>query len=161
MSCANLKKPNGKLLIFFLGTALLAGAIGSLLGGNMRLDTMNTPPLTPPAILFPIVWTILYLLMGTAAYLVAASEDLDRTVSLRVYFLQLAVNALWPLFFFRLQWLLFAFFWLLLLIALITLTMAGFRRICSASYWMMVPYLLWCLFASYLNLGLYLLAPSY
>lgn len=95
--------------------------------------------------------------MGIAAYLVWSSGDLDRGASLRMYILQLLVNVLWPLFFFRLQWRLFAFFWLLLLLAALSLTMAGFRYIRKSAYWLLVPYFLWVLFAGYLNLGIYLL----
>ena len=85
------------------------------------------------------------------------SRDFGHQVLARTYFLQLLVNILWPLFFFRLQWRLFAFFWLLLLLALLSLTMAGFRYIRKSSYWLLVPYFLWVLFAGYLNLGNYLL----
>ena len=63
-----------------------------------------------------------------------------------MYLLQLLVNVLWPVFFFRLEWRLFSFFWLLLLIALVTLTMTGFKYIRPAAYYLMLPYLLWCLF---------------
>lgn len=125
--------------------------------GFKSFEALQKPPLTPPAAVFPIVWSALYLLMGIAAYLVWSSGDLDRGASLRMYFLQLLVNILWPLFFFRLQWRLFAFFWLLLLLALLSLTMAGFRYIRKSAYWLLVPYFLWVLFAGYLNLGIYLL----
>lgn len=149
-----------KAALFFIGFTLLLGALGGLLGGASgfkSFEVLQKPPLTPPAAVFPIVWSALYLLMGIAAYLVWSSGDLDRGASLRMYFLQLLVNILWPLFFFRLQWRLFAFFWLLLLLALLSLTMAGFRYIRKSSYWLLVPYFLWVLFAGYLNLGIYLL----
>ena len=149
-----------KAALFFIGFTLLLGALGGLLGGASgfkSFEALQKPPLTPPAAVFPIVWSALYLLMGIAAYLVWSSGDLDRGASLRMYFLQLLVNILWPLFFFRLQWRLFAFFWLLLLLALLSLTMAGFRYIRKSSYWLLVPYFLWVLFAGYLNLGIYLL----
>ena len=142
-----------KAALFFIGFTLLLGALGGLLGGASgfkSFEALQKPPLTPPAAVFPIVWSALYLLMGIAAYLVWSSGDLDRGASLRMYFLQLLVNILWPLFFFRLQWRLFAFFWLLLLLA-------GFRYIRKSSYWLLVPYFLWVLFAGYLNLGIYLL----
>ena len=149
-----------KAALFFIGFTLLLGALGGLLGGASgfkSFEALQKPPLTPPAAVFPIVWSALYLLMGIAAYLVWSSGDLDRGASLRMYFLQLLVNILWPLFFFRLQWRLFAFFWLLLLRALLSRTMAGFRYIRKSSYWLLVPYFLWVLFAGYLNLGIYLL----
>ena len=150
-----------KAFAFFVLLTLAAGALGGLLGGmpggGMSFDGLVKPPLTPPARVFPVVWSVLYLLMGIGAYLVYHSGDLDRGPPLRMYLLQLLVNLLWPFFFFRLEWRLFAFFWLLLLIALVTLTMAGFKHICPAAYRLLIPYLLWTLFAAYLNLAFYLL----
>lgn len=146
-----------RALLFFLIVTLGAGFLGSLPGGFETYETLKAPPLAPPAAVFLPVWVVLYILMAVAATLVWDTGSYDRAVSLRFYFAQLAVNALWPLFFFRLEWRLFAFFWILLLIALITLTMAGFRYLRPAAYWLMVPYLFWTLFAAYLNLGFFLL----
>ena len=146
--------------IVYPAVAVGVGALSGLITRQSVKEVfplLEKPPLSPPAAVFPIVWSALYLLMGIAAYLVWSSGDLDRGASLRMYFLQLLVNILWPLFFFRLQWRLFAFFWLLLLLALLSLTMAGFRYIRKSSYWLLVPYCLWVLFAGYLNLGIYLL----
>ncbi len=144
------------LLFFFLYTFILAG-IGVLLGGDPDLSSLNKPPLTPPAWVFPIVWTILYSLMATAAYLVFVSNDIDRGAPLRLYLLQVIINVLWPLFFFRLEWRLFAFIWLLLLLAAILLTTAGFKNISRTAYYLMIPYVIWVIFAGYLNFGFYLL----
>ena len=163
MALTLMKKRHFQLkgLLFFEGlTLLIAAASAFLSGGFSSFEPLKAPPLTPPASIFPIVWTVLYMMMGLAAYLVWNSGDVAQTSTLRLYLLQLIVNALWPIFFFRLQWRLFAFFWLLLLIALVTLTMAGFRHIRKSAYWLMVPYLLWILFAAYLNLGVYLLNKS-
>ncbi|HIZ19493.1 MAG TPA: tryptophan-rich sensory protein [Firmicutes bacterium] len=146
-----------RAFLFFEGLTLAAGAVGGLLGGIRGFDSLVKPPLTPPAVVFPIVWTILYLAMGFAAYLVWNENDIDGARVLRMYLLQLAVNILWPFFFFRLGWRLFAFFWLLLLIALVTLTLSGFRYISKPAFYLMLPYLLWTLYAAYLNLGFYLL----
>ena len=83
-----------KAALFFIGFTLLLGALGGLLGGASgfkSFEALQKPPLTPPAAVFPIVWSALYLLMGIAAYLVWSSGDLDRGASLRMYFLQLLV----------------------------------------------------------------------
>ncbi|HIW73016.1 MAG TPA: tryptophan-rich sensory protein [Firmicutes bacterium] len=146
-----------RAFLFFEALTLAAGAVGGLLGGISGFGSLVKPPLTPPAIVFPVVWTILYLMMGFAAYLVWNANDVDGGRVLRMFLLQLLVNMLWPFFFFRLGWRLFAFFWLLLLIALVTLTMSGFRYISRPAFYLMIPYLLWTLFAAYLNLGFYLL----
>lgn len=143
------------LLFFFLYTFILAG-LGAWIG-MASTDGLIKPPLTPPDWLFPIVWTILYALMATAAYLVFVSNDLDRGQPLRLYLLQVLVNILWPLFFFRLEWRLFSFFWLLLLLALVILTTVGFKPISRTAAWLMAPYIAWLLFAGYLNLSFYLL----
>lgn len=143
-------------LFFFFYTFILAG-IGVLLSGGFNLDSLNKPPLAPPAWVFPIVWTLLYAAMSTAAYLVFVSNDIDRSATLRLYLLQVVINVLWPVFFFRFEWRLFAFFWLLLLLAAVALTTAGFKNISRTAYYLMIPYIIWILFAAYLNIGFYLL----
>ena len=145
-------------LIFTLGLGFVGAWLGGFIGGSAALyNSLVQPPLAPPAVLFPIIWPILYILMATAAYLAWAANPTERSPALRWYVVQLVINMLWPLFFFRLGWFLFAFFWLLLLIAAVSLTMVGFRYLSKAAYWLMVPYLLWLLFAAYLNLATYLL----
>ncbi len=143
------------LLFFLLYTFLLAG-LGAWLG-MANTDGLTLPPLSPPDWLFPIVWTVLYALMSIAAYLVFVSNDIDRGSALRLYLLQVLVNVLWPLFFFRLEWRLFAFLWLLLLLALVILTAARFKPISRTAWYLLLPYIAWLLFAGYLNLGIYLL----
>ena len=144
-------------LTFFVVSTLLFGLFSALIGGSGGFEQLNAPPLAPPRILFPIVWTILYIAMGVAAYLVWQTADANRIPAIRLYYIQLLVNSLWTFFFFRLSWRLFAFFWLLLLVALVFATWQRFRMLSSVSGWLLVPYLLWCLFAAYLNLGYYLL----
>lgn len=139
-------------------TALLAGAIGGLIGGTAGFDgVLIKPPLTPPGWVFPVVWTVLYILMGTAAWMVGKSGDDKAAPALRLYRIQLIVNVLWPLLFFRLSLRLPALLWLLLLIALIVGTIRRFYAIRPTAALLLLPYLAWCLFAAYLNLGFYLL----
>ena len=143
------------LLFFFLYTFILAG-IGTLLG-NPTTEGLIQPPLAPPDWLFPVVWTILYSLMSYAAYLVFISGDIARGPALRLYLLQVIVNIVWPLFFFRLEWRLFAFFWLLLLLALVILTAKRFYLISPTAGLLLIPYIVWLFIAGYLNLSIYLL----
>lgn len=158
MKAAGIAKQSAdyKALLFFEAVTLISGAIGGLLCGTAGFDNLNLPPLTPPTFLFPIIWSILYLLMGLGAYLVWTADDIDSVKVLRLYLLQLLVNVFRSLFFFRLQWRLFAFFWTVFLIALVTLVMAGFKYIHRPAYYLMLPYLFWLLFTAYLNLGFYL-----
>ncbi len=152
------KKFSWRAFVVFVGVTLLAGGLGALLGGDFSVvQEWNAPPLAPPAWLFFPVWTVLYIAMGIAAYLVWKTGDIDRGESLFAYFLQLAINVLWPLFFFRLQWRLFAFFWILLLIAAVAYTVKRFSAHTVAAAWLLIPYFVWLLFAAYLNLGYYVL----
>jgi len=143
------------LLFFLLYTYILAG-LGTLLGPPNTAELVK-PPLTPPDWLFPIVWTLLYTAMAVAAYLVSISNDIDRGRPLRLYLLQVIVNVLWPFLFFRLEWRFFAFLWLLLLLALVLLTAKGFRPISKTAFRLLLPYIVWLVFAGYLNIGFYIL----
>ena len=131
------------------------GVLSALLTmDNMQIySEIRTPPLSPPSILFPIVWTILYVLMGIAAGIVVKSEDVDSGKAMTLYYLQLGLNVLWPLLFFRFEWISLAAVWLLLLTAAVYATWQRFREINAVAGWLLVPYLLWCVFALYLNVG--------
>ena len=140
---------------------LAVGGLASLLtrGGMEVFQMLNKPALSPPGWLFPLVWTILYLLMGLASYLVlisgAPSQEITR--AFKVYGLQLLVNFFWPVFFFGFGWYLFSFLWLLLLWFLIAANILVFFRISKPAAWLLLPYLLWVTFAGYLNLYIYFL----
>ncbi|MBR6664301.1 MAG: tryptophan-rich sensory protein [Lachnospiraceae bacterium] len=155
------KKINKKLLAICIAIPLVVGVISALLTKDsmMIFQTVNKPPLSPPGWLFPLVWTILYILMGVASYLVLTSEGImeEKSQAISVYFYQLLVNFLWSTWFFNLQWYVFAFFWLILLWVLIFVTLVRFYRISKSAGYLLVPYLLWVTFAGYLNLGIALL----
>ena len=144
-----------KTVILQVILALLAGGTASLLGGETAplYERLEAPPLAPPGWVFPAVWTVLYILMGITAGLVARSGDVDSGGALRLYYLQLGLNVLWPLVFFRFEWITFGAVWLLLLTVAVFATRRRFRAISPAAGWLLVPYLLWCLFALYLNVG--------
>jgi benzodiazapine receptor len=144
-------------LVFFVLLTLGVGLFGGFLGGAAGYEELRKPPLTPPSSVFPVVWTLLYTMMGIAAFIIYNANDIDSGKLLRIYLLQLFFNALWPIIFFRLKWRLFAFFWLVTLIALVSLVMAGFRYIRKTAYWLILPYFIWLIYAAYLNLGFYLL----
>jgi len=155
---------NKKALIIAIAIPLLVGTLAAFLTRDSMAQFMqlNKPPLSPPGILFPIVWTILYALMGIASYLVYSSNEKQEDIydALSVYTLQLFVNFFWSIIFFNLEWYLFAFFWLLLLWALILYTILLFYKISKPAAYLLIPYLLWVTFAGYLNLGIYLLNES-
>lgn len=153
-------KINLKKLLIQLAIPLATGGIATLLSGGMdTYQTVNRPPLSPPGWLFPIVWTILYLMMGYAAYRVVTGEvpKGDRKQALIFYGLQLFFNFLWPIVFFRFEAYWLAFFVLLAMWVLIYVTMHLFSEIDETAENLLIPYLLWVTFAGYLNLGVALL----
>ena len=154
-------KINTKLLILCLVVPLAVGGIAALLmgGGMDTFEALNQPPLSPPGWLFPVVWTILYILMGIASYLVLTSGKPQESIrrALVLYGIQLAFNFLWSIFFFSLSAYLFAFIWLLALWLLILATTVSFYRLSDLAGYLMIPYLIWVTFAGYLNLAIYLL----
>ena len=149
-----------KKLLIYLAIPLAVGGFGALLGGGMdRYKTLNQPPLSPPGWIFPIVWTILYGLMGYASYRIAVSDTLKeaRKKALTFYGIQLFFNFLWPILFFRFEAYWLAFFVLLALWVFIYLTICLFADIDETAENLLIPYLLWVTFAGYLNLGVALL----
>lgn len=148
-------KINWKLLSICIAIPLAVGIAAALItGGGMEVfESVNQPPLSPPAWLFPVVWTILYTLMGISSYLILTSgadrEEVQNALS--VYAYQLAVNFLWPTFFFNFRWFFFSFLWLLLLIFLVISMIREFYKISKPAAYLNIPYLLWLLFAGYLN----------
>ena len=152
-------KINKLLLIKSIAIPSVMGAVAGFLTRNAMQDfeTLNQPPLSPPGWLFPIVWTILYVLMGISAYMIkvadASTEEIDD--ALTIYRYQLIVNFLWPVFFFNFGWYLFAFAWLILLWILVILMIKKFYSISKPAAYLNIPYLLWLTFAAYLNLGVW------
>ncbi len=149
-----------KKLLICLAIPLAVGGLSALLSGGMNdYEALVKPPLSPPGWLFPVVWTILYLLMGYASYRVLtadAPEDQKRR-ALTVYGAQLVLNLLWSPVFFGLGWLLVAFFILVALWILILITGNLFSQIDKTAGTLLLPYLLWVTFAGYLNFAFVLL----
>lgn len=150
-----------KLLLKCIALPLLVGLVSSLLTGNsmQMFGMLNKPPFSPPGWLFPVVWTILYVLMGISSYLVLTSGKDQQSVekSILLYRYQLIVNFLWSTFFFSFEWYLFSFLWLILLWVLIFLMIRSFWSVSKVAALLQIPYLLWVTFAGYLNLGIWLL----
>ena len=148
-------------LILCVAIPLAVGAVSSFLTRDsmMQFQELERPPLAPPGWLFPVVWTILYTLMGIASYLVVTSggknDEIDQ--ALTWYRIQLAANFLWPILFFRFELYYVAFGWLILLWWLILMTIRAFRELSGLAALLLVPYLLWVTFAGYLNLGIAIL----
>lgn len=146
------------LLVICIALPLLVGVIAALLSraGMQNFDDVIRPPLLPPDWLFPVVWTILYTLMGIASYFVLTSGKL-RTNALYAYIAQLTLNFLWPILFFRFRFFTFAFLLLVGLWIAVLVTTIRFYRIRKAAGVLLIPYLAWITFAGYLNLSIALL----
>lgn len=155
---------NSKKWIQYGGWIFITVAIGGLSGYLTRdgvelyNQTIQQPPLSPPSIVFPIVWGILYILMGISAARIYMSQPSDtRTKAMVLYVVQLVMNFFWSIIFFNLQKFGIAFLWLVILWSLILAMILVFRKIDVIASRLQIPYLLWVTFAAYLNLGVWLL----
>ena len=150
-----------KALIICLLIPLVVGGLAAWLtmDSMAQFAALAQPPLSPPGWVFPVVWTILYLLMGWASFLIwkSGAPQAAKRRALGPYGVQLAVNFVWPLLFFRAGLYGFALIWLVILLVLVAETMLAFGRIDRRAAWLLAPYLLWLLFAAYLNAGVWLL----
>jgi tryptophan-rich sensory protein len=149
-----------KTLILCIAIPLAVGGLSALFTADsmQSFQVQPQPPLSPPGWLFPIVWTILYALMGISAArirLAPSSKQQQRAGNLFVA--QLIVNFFWPLFFFNLQAFGFALLWLILLWVLVLLLIITSYQVDPVAAWLLIPYLVWLTFAAYLNAGVWLL----
>ncbi len=156
-----MRKLDKRLLLLCIAIPLLVGALAGFLTRNsMEVFAMvEKPSISPPAWVFPVVWTILYILMGISSYLILNSDAGERAKegAIRIYGLQLVVNFLWPTFFFNFGWYGFSFFWILILWVLVVVMIVWFYDIKRMAGYLNIPYLIWLTFAVYLNFGIWVL----
>ncbi len=134
---------------------ILVGTLSSLFSGNMSSSMFNQPSFSPPSFLFPIVWTILYILMGISSYIIYSSDSQNKGKAIKTYAIQLFFNFFWSIIFFGFSQYLLAFVWLIILIIFIIIMIGQFYTIKPLAAYLQIPYLLWCLFAAYLNFTIY------
>lgn len=139
--------------IFLTVLPLAVGGAAAVLtmDAMAQYSALPQPPLAPPAWVFPAVWTVLYLLMGAASRRVHRLATQESRNALMLYYVQLAVHFVWPLLYFRAQEYAVAFWWLLLLLALVLAALSAFSRLDKAAGRLLMPYAAWLLFAAYLN----------
>ena len=135
---------------------VLGGIVGFIISGSTDYNSLIQPELAPPAILFPIVWTILYFLIGLSYGIITIYSDLDSDVK-TIYYSQLIVNLIWPIIFFVMKNRLLALIWIILLLILIIIMIVKFYKKNKVASLIQIPYLLWTIFATYLNFSIYLL----
>lgn len=161
---------NKKLPIYIksiLLPLLVGGIVGLLISKFIDYNILQKPPLSPPSISFPIAWTIIYILMGISFGIlknqfynnVSVLNDKEGSIfsTNQLYYIQLLINALWSIIFFIFKLRLFAFIWILILIILVVLMIMDFYKKNKIAGLLQIPYLIWLIFAAYLNLGVYIL----
>lgn len=148
-------------LLIFIVTAELTGAVSALIAGDFAsfYAEVTQPPLSPPAWVFPVVWAVLYALMGISAYMIwnTGNKSRERSIALKIYFIQLAVNFSWSIIFFRFRLLGAAAVVAVVLFVLVVLMILSFSRVRKLAANINIPYLIWLAFAAYLAIGTYIL----
>lgn len=156
-----MKNNKWKNYVFWIAVTEAVGLVAGLLtreATEIYKTTVEKPPLSPPAILFPIVWTVLYALMGVSAARVSLTKSsAQRKNAIYIYVAQLVFNFFWSIIFFSFQAFGFAFIWILVLWALILAMILKFRKIDMFAGNLQIPYLVWVTFAAYLNIGVWFL----
>ena len=143
--------------LFYLFFPIVIGSlVGWFISGYIDYTTLVKPLLAPPKLLFPIAWTIIYLLLGISYFLLNKNSDVEEREK-RIYYLQLVVNYLWSFIFFVFKLRLLAFFWIILLDILVYYMVYLFYQKYKLSAYLNIIYLIWITFATYLTLGIYLL----
>ena len=145
-----------KRIIYSLLPIVGGALVGLIISGYMNYGDMVKPPLSPPSYIFPIVWTILYILMGISYFIATKDKENDKDLN-QIYLLQLFVNLFWPIIFFVLKMYFTAFLWIILLIILVIVMIKELLKNNKISGCLQIPYLIWLLFATYLNLCITLL----
>ena len=153
-----------KIKVYGIGIAipLAIGGLAAFITRNSMdiYDKINQPFLAPPSWVFPVAWTVLYILMGISSAMVyqnGTSTKEDKKQALRLYGVNLIVNFFWSIIFFNLGAFLGAFLWLMLLIFIIVKMISAFYKIKPAAAYLQIPYVIWCCFAAYLNASIWLM----
>lgn len=154
-----MKNIDFKKLFFYIITTILIGTVPSIFTFKSMgiYNELNRPPLSPPSILFPIVWTILYILMGISIYIIVKKNPKDVSEAKLIYYVALVTNALWTPIFFGFKEYFLAFLWIIMLIVFVSAMIIKFYKIDKTSASLQIPYLIWLLFAAYLNFGIVVL----
>lgn len=146
-----------KKALKYIFITIFLGSVPALFVNFNKYKEIIKPPLSPPGALFPIVWTILFIFMGISIYRIVITNNSEVDNLKTLYYVQLIINALWTPIFFGLNAYLLAFIWLIGLLVLVIYLTIKFNNIDKISSYLFIPYIIWLIFAGYLNLGVYLL----
>lgn len=154
-----MSKINVKKLLLFIAIPLGVGISASFICKNdfKLFQSLNQPPLSPPALVFPIVRTILYIFMGISSYIVYSKQNAIMSQCMKAYFIQLFANFIWTILFFKFKQYLFAFLWIIILLFAVAKMIVCFLNTDKRAGLLQVPYIAWVCFASYLNISIYYL----
>lgn len=151
-------KINIKKLLFNILVPLLLGLlVGFLTNKYNNYDEIVLPTFAPSGIVFPIVWSILYILMGISSYLISNSNDYDKDNALFIYYIKLFINLFWSIIFFIFRNYLLSFIWIILLLIFLMVTIYKFYKIDKKAAYLLIPYFFWTVFATVLNFYVYLM----
>ena len=143
-------------LFYLFFPLLIGGIVGFIISGNIDYQNLIKPPLAPPKIVFPIVWSIIYLLMGISYFLLKRNSS-DSSDESKIYYLQLFINALWSIIFFLLKWRFVSVLWIILLDVVVIYMFNLFYKKVKLSAYLNIIYIIWILFATYLTIGIFIL----
>ena len=149
------KKLKNLFYIFF--PLIVGGIVGFLTKDYIDYSSLDKPPLSPPKIIFPVMWSIIYLLMGISYYLYKRDYNVNNKVVRNSYYSQLFVNLLWTIIFFVLKLRFIAIIWILLLLIFVVNLFSVFKKFNKISAYLNIPYILWVIFATYLTIRIYIL----
>lgn len=142
--------------LFYIFLPLIIGiVVGLITQQSITYNTIIKPPLSPPNIIFPIVWTLIYLLMGISYFLI--KKEKNTALETMIYYTQLFINAMWSIIFFNLRWYFFSIIWIILLDILVAIMIYLFYKKNKISGYINTLYFVWLIFATYLTIGIYIL----
>ncbi len=143
--------------IFYLFLPIVLGSIvGFVISGSIDYSNLNKPFLAPPKILFPIAWSIIYLLLGISYFLFKKVSPNNKKVDI-IYYVALTINLLWSLIFFLLKWRFVSILWIILLDIFVIYLVYLFFKESKITFYLNIPYILWLILATYLTIGIYIL----
>lgn len=143
--------------LIYVAIPLIVGMLSWALTSDAMEQYVNLkmPPFSPPGTVFPIVWTILFILMGTGAYIIYNTPDAGPfvTMGLITYYVQLFMNFIWSILFFRENMYMGALIWLIIMWMIVLLMLYAYMHASKLAFWLNIPLIIWLTFAMYLNIG--------